>query len=845
MLIGEGPSFEEDRQDRNFVGPSGIYLETVYLKGAKFDRYADVYIGNVTRCYGGRQKPNKGHRIACRPYLLEDLQRLHKAYNGNLTILCLGSLASQGVVNQTSNVAFRNQGQRLDPETWPDLESVRVFNTYHPGFLLPDRNPTAVHSIRDHLVLLLDYLRGHELISNPTPPTLAEIEVAPMAPRHNEHVPALLSLDIETYGMTRDTPVQTVFHPRKSVYWDKVRTVDLIQTVALTWRTEVDNLRMGIFVWSQELHRARLLRWLHAMHRTRGMIIGMNIVFDLSYLRYVWPRVRYLLDPHRARIRLWDLAITSYLHNEMRPEKSLKSLAPLFGFASYDKEKIGTYNGAWDPELWIYNVTDTWATLLLHEYLIERIRRDYPDTKKLSPRCLRWYNRLIWMALDLSETGIAFDRARLEELLIKAHRNLGITSEAAQLLDCEAILAGTGAGKWIQSLVDIIYDKLPAHRQREMETTATMNYVSTGAHNLHLLQNWLPSDSTERRLVDLKLEHRASQKLASTYLKPMLIGRVKGNKPTDHKPTLIPMFTPNGTVEVAFPSWYIVPQTMKADPEERSGGTEQGRIIPRNPALQTDPAPIRNCVCSRFGDDGMIVVADLSQIELRVPAILSGDPVLIHAHENGIDLHTDMAKTAFGDEIESNPDFKKLFRQAAKGANFGCQYRGGGETIHAEMIRKFGQDIPLPLIERCIQTFWLRHTRLRAWQDQLIEHVGRTGYLELPLLGQSRRYPLGQASLEHLTPTICNQPIQTEAANIMISAQDSIGRDLRHHRLRTVICLQVYDSIYLDVYKPELETVREIVGRWMTNPPYYVELCEFHGRTVPLDYDFEIKGAPS
>ena len=147
-----------------------------------------------------------------------------------------------------------------------------------------------------------------------------------------------ISLDIETYGACTvnaegtPLPVQTVFHPRRSLLSDGVSSKDLVLTVSLTmvsphkaageWNLQsLADAHPGdtmVFELHRSEHRHRLRQWL--FHT--DTIIGMNLQFDIQYLRAL-NDFKFALN---GRHQLIDLSVLNYLHDETRPERSLKSL---------------------------------------------------------------------------------------------------------------------------------------------------------------------------------------------------------------------------------------------------------------------------------------------------------------------------------------------------------------------------------------------------------------------------------------------------------------------------------------------------------------------------------------
>jgi hypothetical protein len=205
------------------------------------------------------------------------------------------------------------------------------------------------------------------------------------------------------------------------------------------------------------------------------------------------------------------------------------------------------------------------------------------------------------------------------------------------------------------------------------------------------------------------------------------------------------------TVWLAHPSWFIVPTHAK-DLSGGEGGTMQGRIVCKNPAAQTFPPPIQRCIRSRW-PDGVILSPDLSQIELRVAALLSGDATMIREYQKpDPDLHTDRAISIFGLDyltrkyganfpgIRAFAKSTKGERQVGKHVGFGDLFRAGAATMQSTVLEMTGQLLPISLFEKIVRERPFTRPGLWSWQEDLIATARRQGYIELPFVGQSRYF---------------------------------------------------------------------------------------------------------
>ena len=293
-------------------------------------------------------------------------------------------------------------------------------------------------------------------------------------------------------------------------------------------------------------------------------------------------------------------------------------------------------------------------------------------------------------------------------------------------------------------------------------------------------------------------------------------------------------------VGLAYPTWYCVP-TFAKDSGGSEGGTLQGRITCKKPSAQTFPASIKNCISSRF-EGGNIMGFDLSQIELRVAALLSGDGDLVSAYLEGVDLHKSRAEQIFGDCIEDRPDFKEL-RQAGKMINFADLFRSGPSTMQGQLLAMTGQLHPLEFFKDVARNRAKHRPGLWRWQNYVIKKARSQGFYDLPFTGQSRYFQGGD---KWDVNEIVNFPIQTTAGNTLLCIQHEL-----HHNLlpplngrdpKMYMFLNIYDAFYLDVAPGHEEIAKQSVAaavRTVAEHGYWSQLQDYYGREIPLEYDCE------
>jgi DNA polymerase-1 len=242
-------------------------------------------------------------------------------------------------------------------------------------------------------------------------------------------------------------------------------------------------------------------------------------------------------------------------------------------------------------------------------------------------------------------------------------------------------------------------------------------------------------------------------------------------------------------------------------------GAATGRLSSSNPNLQNIPIrtelgrEIRAAFVPRPG--WKLVVADYSQIELRLLAHMSRDAVLVEAFRNGEDIHTRTAAEVFGvPPLMVGPDE----RRNAKAVNFGIVY---GQTPFG-LAQTLGID--RKEAEKYIRAYFERYSGVRRWLDATIADVRRSG-VSINLFGRRRpipdmnsRNPNARGFAER---TAVNTPLQGTAADLIKVAMIRIDRKLTG--MQTKMLLQVHDELIFEAPPEEIATVRAMVKQEMEN----------------------------
>ena len=254
--------------------------------------------------------------------------------------------------------------------------------------------------------------------------------------------------------------------------------------------------------------------------------------------------------------------------------------------------------------------------------------------------------------------------------------------------------------------------------------------------------------------------------------------------------------------------------------------TVTGRLSSSNPNLQNIPIrteegnKIRNAFVPKDKENWLILSADYSQIELRLLAHISGDTHLSEAFKSGIDIHTLTASKVFEVPVEK---VTKEMRYKSKAVNFGIVY---GQSKYG-LAKSLG--ISNAEAEEFIEKYFATYPKVRAYMEGTVLEVQKKGYVET-IFGR-KRYLENELSSsnamirEFAKRAAINQPMQGTAADLVKLAMISFAQKLKENNLKSKIIIQVHDEIVVEVYKPELEKVKELIKDAMElNQPLSVPL---------------------
>ncbi|MBN3950550.1 MAG: DNA polymerase I [Nostoc sp. NMS7] len=417
--------------------------------------------------------------------------------------------------------------------------------------------------------------------------------------------------------------------------------------------------------------------------------------------------------------------------------------------------------------------------------LVPKLREELDKFPALSKLLVEVEQPLEAVLAEMEYTGVRINSAYLQELSQHLETELARLKEQATAIAGENFNLGSP-----KQMSQILFEKLglSTKHSRKIQTG-----YSTDAATLERLQE---DDNTG--FVEAIIEYRTLSKLKSTYV--------------DALPAL------------------VRPDTQRVHTDFNQAATSTGRLSSSNPNLQNIPIrtafsrQIRKAFLPEAG--WLMVAADYSQIELRILAHLSQEPILVQAYQQNEDVHTVTARLVFEKENITSEE-----RGMAKTINFGVIYGMGSlrfsrstgidKTIANEFIKRFNE----------------RYPKVFAYLERVKKEAIALGYVET-ILGRRRYFDFTNNSLRRLKGSnpedidlsklknlgafdagllrsAANAPIQGSNADIIKIAMVRLHEVLKNYQAR--LLLQVHDELVFEIPPQEWEELQPQIKSVMEN----------------------------
>ncbi len=386
---------------------------------------------------------------------------------------------------------------------------------------------------------------------------------------------------------------------------------------------------------------------------------------------------------------------------------------------------------------------------------------------------------LVPVLARMEHAGVKIDTSALARMSTELERE--IAAKAKEIYEAAGMEFNVGSPK---QLGDVLFNRMNLPKPVKYGKGRT---ISTAVDVLEELAENHP-------IARMVLDYRQLTKLKSTYV--------------DALPVL------------------ISPRTGRLHTTFGQTGTATGRLSSANPNLQNIPIRTelgRGIRAAFIAEPGhVLLTADYSQIELRLLAHFSRDPLLVEAYRRGDDIHTLTASQVFGvPPLMVTSDH----RRQAKVVNFGIVYGLSAFGLSQQLGIEPGE------AKQFIAAYFERYNGVRAFIDKTLEEARREMKVKT-LFGRVR--PIPDINTKNANQrgfaerTAVNTPLQGTAADLIKIAMIRIDDALRDRGLKSRMTLQVHDELVFEVPENEVETMQSLVREHMEGA---------HALAVPLRVD--------
>lgn len=372
---------------------------------------------------------------------------------------------------------------------------------------------------------------------------------------------------------------------------------------------------------------------------------------------------------------------------------------------------------------------------------------------------------LLYVLYGMRENGIKVDVNVLNVLLQEVDQKLESVKSKIFVISGKEFNLNSP-----KQLSAVLFEDLKIHPLKKTKTG-----YSTGEDVLEKL-------ASKHDIAKLILEYRELNKLKTTYILP-LIEIVKLNQEKLHAQ---------------------FHQTV----------TQTGRLSSSSPNLQSIPAKgvfsakLRSAFVPSY-NDGIILCADYSQIELRILAYFSKDEKLKEAFDKKTDIHRYTSSLLFN---KPESEVSESERNRAKTVNFAIIYGMSAYGLSREL------NVGVIEAENFINDYFNRYPKVKDYIQEIYNQAQVKGYVTT-ILGRRRYLPDFKSSniqlKEFASRQAVNSPIQGSSADLIKVAMVKIDREFKKNNLKSKLVMQIHDELVFDVHPDEIDRIKEIVKRNM------------------------------
>jgi DNA polymerase-1 len=789
LILGEAPAENEDIQGQPFVGRSGQILQD------RINKFSiDCYISNAVRCrptdtQGKNRKPTPTEIKCCYPFTIKLIKEIKPK-----VILTLGNIPTNQILNNNLGITVCRGKKFYHSEL-----GAYVIPTYHPSYLARTNDHILYSQFEEDLNLAnsLIYSTPVRTVQAKPKSLVDPIEI-------KDYLTSILSktavaVDLETTGLDskvdRITDISFCYEIGKGIHikWENV--IPHMELLKEVMASSVDKVGHN-FTFDKEFLESVGIKvngfkfdTMLAEHTLTMSMEGKEIngLYKLKTMAWYYTNcggyesvlgeggIKAIIKPKAAKKSKKELMedVESFINPE---EAELDDC-----FSYIDSEKVKRLNSLGIEPLPYYSAMDADTTYKIYLKQKPLIDKDYSFIYNeiiipLAPVLNKM--KMNGIKLDLDYMNKVFDENVKEASELEAD----IYKKAKRKFDIDSP----------QQLSEIIFKVFKVKPNDDYKTPKGAYSVDVEAIKFY---------SKKNKNLERIVEYRKLNKQNSTYI-------------TGFKK-------------------FMDESTHRVHASYLQHSTATGRLSCINPPVQTIPKDnkIRNMIIPSEGNK--LLVSDLSQIELRILAMLSKDSNMIEAFNSGMDFHSTTACKMFNIDPnifdkKNNPKHASA-RDASKTINFGIVY-GQSAYALADSLK-----IDVKEAQGFIDTWFRTYPNIQRWMNGVIAFTRRNGYIET-LYGRRRWLPMIHSSDKKIQSAAerraINTVVQSSAGDINNIALIRAQKWIDDTNKKSMLVAAVHDSILIDAVPEEVEEIS-------------IKIMEFQTKdipriTVPLVSDVQI-----
>jgi len=519
-------------------------------------------------------------------------------------------------------------------------------------------------------------------------------------------------------------------------------------------------LQHDVMVVQTQLDRTTVIRLLDPiLTDSHKIIVAQNAKFDQKVLvRFGFPLFHiggdpmlasYLLESDTAKHNLEELSLTYLNHEAVNLDDIRGKGKKQLPFSSLDLENATRYSAERVDLVW-----------RLHEKLAPQL-----EAAGLTKLYHKLELPLEQILSDIERFGVKVNVALLKQMGAEFENELkSLEQKAWAAAGHEFNLASP------KQVGEVLFEKLNLPMVKKTKTGSSTDVVV------------LEKLAEHHALPRLILEHRSLSKLKGTYIDslPLLVNPITGRIHTSFNQAV----AATGRLSSSDPNLQNIPNRSK-----------EGRRI--REAFIAEPSHL-------------LIALDYSQIELRILASLSQDPVMIDAFLNGQDVHARTASEVFSVALV---DVSREQRNFAKTINFGLMYGMG--------VHRLSQTLNISRAEASVylDTYYRRYEGIYSWQKTMLKIARETQEVRT-LFGRRRKLPelnsKNHMLVQRAERIAINTPIQGTAADIIKFAMIKVSAELKEHLPQARMILQVHDELVIEAPSNQAQAAEQLVKKIMS-----------------------------